>query len=158
MRTRYSIDGGGWSDWSQDVNVNVGDGCGQSHTIKVQSGDRLGFKGPESKTVEGSSADCPEPTVVLSKYGDAKGANGGPGETCTTASCQYIRVKVANFVPGSTITCKSGFEHPTRDYVEKIPDDGSITVDTNWFNGFPGKTVSATCEGGGKKASGSLVW
>ncbi|HEY5882276.1 MAG TPA: hypothetical protein VIU11_25425 [Nakamurella sp.] len=157
MQTRYRIDGGGWSNWANGGGTDVANGrCGQSHTIDVQARDSAGNTADRGDSASGQAGACPDPEVTIGKYGNAVGEGSGP-ELCVHSSCQYIRVDVRNFPDQASVTCLPSFSGTTS-RTFSTNNNGAGGVDTGWYYGYPGRTISVDCNGGGRSATGSLTW
>ena len=156
MQTRYRIDGGGWSDWANGGGTTlVGNACAQSHSIDVQARDGAGHEAANGASASGSSAVCPDPVATVGKWGNAVGRGQG-AEYCGDPSCQYIRIDVRNFPNGARVTCQPSFSGTTP--VSFSTENGAGGVNADWWYGYPGRTFSVTCSGGGRSGTGSITW
>ena len=158
MQTRYRIDDGGWSDWSNGGGTTVvGNACNQSHKIDVEAQDSKGLNAAKGDSASGRSNDCPDPVVKVGKWGNAVGRGQGTSEYCGDPSCQYIRIDVRNFPDKTQLTCQPSFSGTTP--VSFSTDgNGAGGVNAEWWYGYPGRTFSVTCSGGGRSGTGSITW
>jgi hypothetical protein len=155
MQTRYRIDGGGWSEWSNGGGTTVvGNACAEAHNIDVQARDSAGHTAQNGASASGRSNACPrpEPTVTRIFRGDATGHIGtSPGsQTCHGPNCKFIDVQVRNFPPNTSVTCtvvnRSGSPKVTN-------GSGDALFTWGWYSGTPEQEL-ATCRGGGVTVTG----
>ncbi len=155
MQTRYRIDGGGWSDWSNGGGSTVvGDACNQAHNIDVQARDGEGLAAKDGASASGRSNDCPkpEPTVTRIFRGDATGHTGtSPGsQTCHGPNCKYIDVQVRNFPANTLVTCT--VVHRDGSPI-RTDGNGDALFTWGWYSGTPEQEI-ASCSGGGVTRTG----
>ncbi|QMU97071.1 tandem-95 repeat protein [Microbacterium esteraromaticum] len=149
-----SIDGGAWQQVPLRGERSKGNGYDQTHSIRVKA---VASQGGEalSPTYSARTDPRPQPTAQTVKGTPGYWPSGWGGEgSCTTSSCAYMAVKVANFPAGNyRLFCNDGVGSRQRfgGSSKYVPANG--TVNLGCFYGNPGQKVWVTIEGWGDATS-----
>jgi len=153
VRIEVAYDASGWQPVANSGSQALGNGYGQTHSIRVRAIDAEGQISGEA-TASASTAAPPAARVYLSRFGSAVGVGG-----CTHASCQYLQVNWENMPAGNYTVV---FEDTTRGpwlsmgaYSRTITMDGTGSNQTEAYFGYPGKQVRVTYNG---TPSEALTW
>lgn len=137
---QISIDNGGWENVGISGSRTVGNGPGQSHSIKVKAQDTEGQWSPVAS--DSAKTDDPVASARVSRGNDAQGQ-----PNCGSASCAFFRVTTQNFSAGThTVTCQSQRGTLGSPHSVDLPANGK--ADLNWcYYGYPGENVWVTIDG-----------
>ncbi len=148
---RIRIDGGAWQSVGVSGSRTVGNGYSESHSIEVQVHNAAGWSA--SATASASSGEAPKPTAqtVRGTPGYWPVGWGGDG-SCTSGSCAYMAVKVANFPAGDyALVCHDSGGSWGGSVKVRVGANG--TFDAKCFYGVPGNRVWVTIKGWGDAAA-----
>ncbi|WP_157695396.1 fibronectin type III domain-containing protein [Nakamurella panacisegetis] len=152
LTNQYRVNSGGFVDAGTGANPSATAGglnCGTSYNIDVRAVDTTGLAGPVTSKNMSTDA-CPASPVV-----DFTKATHYNTSTCWDPSCYSVRITVANFTGVSSVAC-------TNNQVDRTTTinltGGAGSAESTWYFGYPSKTMTITCSGGGKTASVSKVW
>ena len=155
-------EGNGVDGWTYQVDGNnVGDrrtatrngSCQETLKINVVATDAQGHSGPAREISGKTTATCESVQIVRNR--SAVGHTGtSPGSTtCNHSSCRYIDVQIGGF-PDAKVSC-SWVEIPSTYSPSR---QGNGLLETQWYYGNPGGTVTVECSGGGKTKRESITW
>ncbi len=130
-----------------------GIGYSATKTLCIQAQQAGGLAGPKNCASATSAAAPPPrpPSITLAKGSSAQGQITWNGTPCGSA-CYYLKVTTVNF--SSNVTCKITSDSSARSWTQ----GPSTTIQTSYFFGYPGQTVSAQCTNGSQTANGSITW
>lgn len=153
ITTFISIDGGAWKKQSAlSGSTTVGNGYSQTHSIRVRVEAEGGSA--ESATYSATTKPKPVPTAKTVKGTPGKWPAGWGGSgSCTSPSCAYMAVEVANFPAGNyKLYCNDNNEWGGQTVY--VPANGRANA--TCFYGMPNTKVFVRIGGWGNATA--MMW